>query len=338
MVALASPLSGSRVEAGGSGSLTSLCASCAPGGAWSSLKAHVRSFSLASPFAVLAADNNNTTSGDRPAQVAATASAGSTSAGARPSTHVIAIVVGVVGGIIAVAVVLALVYVLRVRRKVERFRRSMNVLGPELTPIPRPPDVASIDVHLANGSSLASVPTPDHQRHTHLSGTPSLTSPIVPLRGPPRKLTIDVGLSRAIQHTSRPSAGPQTPARSPYEVVVVPSPGPTSSLRREPHSATAQRATFGGSRLTNSSDPFSRSFVTSRPPPRKLTIDVGASRAIQHTSRPSASPQTPMRSPYEVVMVPSPGPASFPRREPHSAATLRATFEDSRLTNNEPFS
>ncbi len=129
MVALAPSLSVSRVAAGGRGSLTSLCASCAPRGAWSSLKGHVRSFS----FAALAAENTTTT-GDRQAPNAAP-----TSAGARaPATHVVAIVGGAVGGVVALVVVLALVYVLRVRRKVERFRRSMNVLGPGASPLPHP--------------------------------------------------------------------------------------------------------------------------------------------------------------------------------------------------------
>ncbi|KAH9074230.1 hypothetical protein EDB83DRAFT_1945656 [Lactarius deliciosus] len=132
MVAFPLSPSGSCLAAGGRGSLTSLCASRAPHGP--PLKAHVRSFSLASPFAVLAAGTGNSTTiaGNHPAQIPATASAGSTAAGARPlsTPHVVAIVLGAVGGAIALAVVLALVYVLRVRRKVERFRRSMNVLGP----------------------------------------------------------------------------------------------------------------------------------------------------------------------------------------------------------------
>ncbi|KAH9171307.1 hypothetical protein EDB89DRAFT_1971846 [Lactarius sanguifluus] len=320
MVAFPPSPSGSRLAAGGRGSLTSLCASCAPhGAAWSSVKAHVRSFSLASPFAVLAAgtgNNNNstTTAGDHPA---ATASAGSTAAGARP--HVLAIVLGAVGGVIALAVVLALVYVLRVRRKVERFRRSMNVLGPELTPLPRPPD---IDVRLANGAHLASVP----MTYPRLSSTPSVTSSIGTPRGPPRNLTIDVGASRAIQHTSRPSAGLQTPTRSLYEAAV-PSPGPTSFLRREPHSAATQRVTFEDSRLT-SNEPHSRSFVTSPPPPRRQTIDVGASRATQHTSRSSAGLQTLTPSPYGAAVPPP----------PRSAAAQRTAFYDSRLTSNEPAS
>ncbi|KAH9031479.1 hypothetical protein EDB84DRAFT_1492596 [Lactarius hengduanensis] len=303
MVAFPPSPSGSRLAAGGRGSLTSLCASCAPhGAAWSSVKAHVRSFSLASPFAVLATGNSTTSAGNHPAQIPTTASAGSTAAGARPlsTPHVVAIVLGAVGGAIALAVVLALVYVLRVRRKVERFRRSMNVLGPELTPLPRPPD---IDVRLANGAHLASMPTP--------------------YPPPPRNLTIDVGASRAIQHASRPSAGLQTPTRSLYEAAV-PSPGPTSFPRREPHSAATQRVAFEDFRLA-SNGPHSRSF----------TIDVGASRATQHASRPSAGLQTPTPSPYGAT-VPPPGPISFPRREPRSAAAQHTTFDDSRLTSNEP--
>ncbi|KAH9061049.1 hypothetical protein EDB87DRAFT_1576438 [Lactarius vividus] len=268
MVAFPPSPSGSRLAAGGRGSLTGLCASCVPqGAAWSSVKAHVRSFSLASPFTVLATSNSTTTAGNHPAQIPATTSAGSTAAGARPlsTPHVVAIVLGAVGGAIALAVVLALVYVLRVRRKVERFRRSMNVLGPELTPLPRPPD---IDVRLANGAHLASVPTP----YPRLSSTPSITSPIGTPRGPPRNLAIDVGASHAIQHASRPSAGLQTPTRSLYEVAV-PSPGPTSFPRREPHSAATQRVTFEGSRLT-SNEPHSRSFVNSPPPPRSAAHDL----------------------------------------------------------------
>ncbi|KAH8987886.1 hypothetical protein EDB92DRAFT_1874781 [Lactarius akahatsu] len=125
------------------------------------------------------------------------------------------------------------------------FFECANSFWSELTPLPRPPD---IDVRLANGAHLASVPTP----YPRLSSTPSITSPIGTPRGPPRNLTIDVGASRAIQDTSRPSAGPQTPTRSLHEVAV-PSPGPTSFPRREPHSAATQRVTFEG--LTSNEPP-----------------------------------------------------------------------------------
>lgn len=216
MVALAPRISGSLPPAG----ITCLCA---PRGSWSTLKAHTRSFS----FAILAA-------GDRPSRVTVTTPSTGPPAGARPpsTTPVVAIVGGAVGGIVALAVVLALVYVLRVRRRVEQFRRSMNVLGPELAPIPipipiprPPPHVASIDVAvsrvapsarhgvwLADGTRLASPSS---------APGPSLTSPSTSIespKGPPsptHKLTIDVYISRAIQHTSRPSAGPQIPTRSP---------------------------------------------------------------------------------------------------------------------------
>ena len=103
MVAPSPFLSRSLVAARDKGSPTSLCARSAR----SSLKAHVRSF--------VASNNNNTT--PSPARAAST-------------PHLVAIVGGAVGAVVVLAVVLALVHVLRVRRKVERFRRSMNVLGP----------------------------------------------------------------------------------------------------------------------------------------------------------------------------------------------------------------
>jgi hypothetical protein len=88
----------------------SLCAH----GAWCTLKADVRSLSFA-------ASNTTTTT---------TAQTGKPPVRAVASPHLIAIVGGAVGAVVALAAVLALVHVLRVRRKVERFRRSMNVLGP----------------------------------------------------------------------------------------------------------------------------------------------------------------------------------------------------------------
>ena len=103
MVAPSPFLSRSLVAARDKGSPTSLRASSA----WSSLKAHVRSF--------VASNNNNTT--PSPARAAST-------------PHLVAIVGGAVGAVVVLAVVLALVHVLRVRRKVERLRRSTNVLGP----------------------------------------------------------------------------------------------------------------------------------------------------------------------------------------------------------------
>ena len=133
---------------------------------------------------------------------------------------------------------------------------------------------------------LASVPAPDHQRHHYLSGTPSITSPIGPLRdpiSPARRSTIDVDASRAIQHTSPRSAGPLTPTHPPYEIVPI---GPPRS-------------------------PLS--------PARKLTIDIDDSRTIRHTSRPSAAPWSPTRSPYEMVAR-SAVPASFPRTPPQRSA------------------
>jgi hypothetical protein len=59
-------------------------------------------------------------------------------------------------------------------------------------------------------------------------------------------------------------------------------------------------------------------------PPGKLTIDVDAARAFQPGFPLPTVPEAPMRSPYGVV-VPSPGPTYFPRYEPHSAVTQRAT-------------
>jgi hypothetical protein len=47
----------------------------------------------------------------------------------RPSMSMVTIC-GAVGGAIAVVVIFALIHVLRVRRNVRRFQRSMDVLGP----------------------------------------------------------------------------------------------------------------------------------------------------------------------------------------------------------------
>ena len=112
MVASSPPLPRSQVVARDTGSFAGLGVRSA----WSTLKAHVRS---------LATNNNSTgtTADDLPAQTKPPARAVST-------PHLIAIVSGAVGAAIALAAVLALMHVLRVRRKVERFRRSTNVLGP----------------------------------------------------------------------------------------------------------------------------------------------------------------------------------------------------------------
>ncbi|KAI0298734.1 hypothetical protein B0F90DRAFT_1818595 [Multifurca ochricompacta] len=65
----------------------------------------------------------------------------------RASTVPVAkIVCGAVGGAVALAVMLAFIYVIRVKRRVERLRRSTNVLGPELAPTPQPREIASINV------------------------------------------------------------------------------------------------------------------------------------------------------------------------------------------------
>lgn len=216
-------------------------------GAWCTLKADVRSLSFA-------ASNTTTTT---------TAQTGKPPVRAVASPHLIAIVGGAVGAVVALAAVLALVHVLRVRRKVERFRRSMNVLGPELMmpmPMPtlRPPDeVASIAPvgmsqvspitrgSLANGTRPTSVRTMDLKRQSYLSETTTVTSPIRPPRRyplPPGKLTIDVDAARAFQPGFPLPTVPEAPMRSPYGVVV-PSPGPTYFPRYEPHSAVTQRAT-----------------------------------------------------------------------------------------------
>jgi uncharacterized integral membrane protein len=107
--AISLPLVLAGAARGSRSSFTSLCAH----GTWCTLKADVRSLSFA-------AVSNTTTAaqtGKSPARTVA-------------SPHLIAIVGGAVGAAVALAAVLALVHVLRVRRKVERFRRSMNVLGP----------------------------------------------------------------------------------------------------------------------------------------------------------------------------------------------------------------
>jgi hypothetical protein len=49
---------------------------------------------------------------------------------ARPSTRSIVAICGAAGGAVALVVIFALIYVLRVRRNVRRFQRSMDVLGP----------------------------------------------------------------------------------------------------------------------------------------------------------------------------------------------------------------
>ena len=126
MVASFPSLSRSLVAAGGRDTVTSLCARR---GARSSLKAHLRSFSLLA--------------GGHSPQIAATTSAGSPAAGARTTTTTtpppaILIIGGAVGGAVVLVVVLALVYVLQVRRKVERLRRSTNVLGPGAFTHPSP--------------------------------------------------------------------------------------------------------------------------------------------------------------------------------------------------------
>ncbi|KAH9973823.1 hypothetical protein BGW80DRAFT_1251950 [Lactifluus volemus] len=67
---------------------------------------------------------------------------------ARPSTRSIVAICGAAGGAVALVVIFALIYVLRVRRNVRRFQRSMDVLGPELTPLSRPSENTSVDFTL----------------------------------------------------------------------------------------------------------------------------------------------------------------------------------------------
>lgn len=73
--------------------------------------------------------NNNSTdspSGSgRPAPPGAHPTAVTTS-----SVPVLAITFGAVGGVLALVVILALVYVLRIRRRVKSMKRRTNVLGP----------------------------------------------------------------------------------------------------------------------------------------------------------------------------------------------------------------
>ena len=113
MVAPSPPLSFSQVAARGRGTLCSRA----------TLKAGVRSLSSA-------AGNSSNNNNDNSTQIASGGLSLGSPARAVASPHLIAIVGGAVGGAVLLAVVLALVHVLRVRRKVERFRRSMNVLGP----------------------------------------------------------------------------------------------------------------------------------------------------------------------------------------------------------------
>ncbi|KAN0131607.1 hypothetical protein V8E53_010449 [Lactarius tabidus] len=181
MVAPSPSLSCSQVAARGSRSaLTSLCAH----GTWCTLKADVRSLSFA-------AVSNSTT----------TAQTGKSPARAVASPHLIAIVGGAVGAVVALAAVLALVHVLRVRRKVERFRRSMNVLGPELMPMPMPtlrsPDeVASIGPVAMSQVSPGARTTllPFGLDCCHLANQASQKIPISP-----GKLTTDVDAARTIE-------------------------------------------------------------------------------------------------------------------------------------------
>lgn len=80
---------------------------------------------------------------------------------------------------------------------------------------------------------------PDYQRYSESCRS---AVPIGPPRDPPlppRRLTIDVGVSRAFRHTSHLSAGSP---RSPYRGVP-PSPGPTFLPQREPHFTAMQRTT-----------------------------------------------------------------------------------------------
>ena len=75
-------------------------------------------------------NNNNSTDhspsgGGRPAPPGAHPTAVTTS-----SVPVLAITFGAVGGILALVVILALVYVLRIRRRVKSMKRRTNVLGP----------------------------------------------------------------------------------------------------------------------------------------------------------------------------------------------------------------
>lgn len=105
----------------------------------------------------------------------------------------------------------------------------------------------STRIPLTSGTRPASVRSTDYKRHSFLSDTPTLTatSPVRPPRRyplPPGELTIDVGAARALQPAYHLFAISQTPMHSSYGVVV-PSPGPTSFPRHEPHSAVTQRAT-----------------------------------------------------------------------------------------------
>ena len=128
MVAPSSPLSFSQVAARGRGTLY----------VRSTLKTGARSLSFAT-------SNNNTTAGGL--------SVGSP-VRAVASPHLIAIVGGAVCAAVALAVVLAVVHVLRVKRKVEHFGRLINVLGPG-TNAQHPSffDCVCADAHLLQNSS-----------------------------------------------------------------------------------------------------------------------------------------------------------------------------------------
>lgn len=115
MVAFVPSLSDLRIMQGTASNLPARFAR----GAGFSLKAHTRSISF----------GNSTLS-----NLSEKLPPGS-AVGSHPSKmHVIAIVSLAVGGAIALTLVLALVYVWQIRRKVERFRKSMNVLGPGVSP------------------------------------------------------------------------------------------------------------------------------------------------------------------------------------------------------------
>jgi hypothetical protein len=83
---------------------------------------------LPHPFNNNSNNNNSTDSpsgGGRPAPPGAHPTAVTTS-----SVPVLAITFGAVGGVLALVVILALVYVLRIRRRVKSMKRRTNVLGP----------------------------------------------------------------------------------------------------------------------------------------------------------------------------------------------------------------
>ncbi|KAI0250627.1 hypothetical protein BJV78DRAFT_1217468 [Lactifluus subvellereus] len=168
----------------------------------------------------------NSTTGNRLSSGTAATPTPSAGFAARPSSVPVAtIVFGAVGGVIVLAVILALIYVIRVRRRVKCLKRSTNVLGPELTPMSRPPDRANVGVTITLDSHVkvddVSPLSPAFHGRLRSSSTPSVTSVTEQAFRPlstTRRSTIAVGTSPAVSplsphwHQSRRSLSSNPPS------------------------------------------------------------------------------------------------------------------------------